>query len=237
MKKDNYKKRNRVLLYSGGMDSWLISKIWNPDVKLYVNLHTRYSNEELKRLPKDVKIVDLDLSAWERKDAIIPLRNVYLIGIATNFGDEICLGATAGDRVLDKSIKFGELYSNLLTYLYQEQHWTKKREIKINLDFKELTKTQLLKTYLAQGGDIKTAFKESFSCYNPTNGCECWSCKPCFRKFVAFALNGYKFTNDIKTKAISYIKSEILPAIKSGTYGRKAEEEEILQVLKMFNEI
>lgn len=32
MQKSSYEKK--VLLYSGGMDSWLIDKIWKPDVKL-----------------------------------------------------------------------------------------------------------------------------------------------------------------------------------------------------------
>ena len=74
---------NKVLLYSGGMDSWLIDKIWKPDVKLYVDMNTKYSQEEIKRLPSDVIIDKLDLSKWEREDKIIPLRNMYLIGIAS----------------------------------------------------------------------------------------------------------------------------------------------------------
>ena len=82
-------------------------------------MNTRYSKEEMKRLPDDTIIERLDLSKWEREDKIIPLRNMYLIGIATNYGDEICLGATAGDRVLDKSPVFAVLYEDLLGYLYQ----------------------------------------------------------------------------------------------------------------------
>ena len=122
MRNDTYNKK--VLLYSGGMDSWLIDKLWKPDIRLYVDMNTRYSKEEMKRLPDDTIIERLDLSKWEREDKIIPLRNMYLIGIATNYGDEICLGATAGDRVLDKSPVFAELYEDLLGYLYQKQHWT-----------------------------------------------------------------------------------------------------------------
>ena len=117
MRNDTYNKK--VLLYSGGMDSWLIDKLWKPDIRLYVDMNTRYSKEEMKRLPDDTIIERLDLSKWEREDKIIPLRNMYLIGIATNYGDEICLGATAGDRVLDKSPVFAELYEDLLGYLYQ----------------------------------------------------------------------------------------------------------------------
>lgn len=232
MQNNTYNKK--VLLYSGGMDSWLIDKLWKPDIRLYVDMNTRYSKEEIARLPDDVVVEKLDLSKWEREDKIIPLRNMYLIGIATNYGNEVCLGATAGDRVLDKSPMFAELYEDLLGYLYQEQHWTEKRMIRINLDFKPYTKTELLRQYIAQGGSISDALNSSFSCYAPVDGHECWHCKPCFRKFIAFALNGYPFSKDIVTRNISYIKNEILPQIENGSYGRKQEELEILQVLELY---
>ncbi|MCS3283396.1 7-cyano-7-deazaguanine synthase [Bacteroides salyersiae] len=232
MQKSSYEKK--VLLYSGGMDSWLIDKIWKPDVKLYVDMGTKYSQEEIKRLPADVVVEKLDLSKWEREDKIIPLRNMYLIGIATNYGNEICLGATAGDRVLDKSPIFADMYEQLLNYLYRKQHWTEERKIRINLDFKKYTKAQLVWIYKEQGGNIENAFASSFSCYSPEDGKECWKCKPCFRKFIAFALNGYPFTEDIIDRNVAYIKKEILPLIESGIYGRKQEEDEIMKVLTIY---
>ena len=232
MQNNTYNKK--VLLYSGGMDSWLIDKLWKSDIRLYIDMNTRYSKEEMKRLPDDIVIEKLDLSKWEREDKIIPLRNMYLIGIATNYGDEICLGATAGDRVLDKSPVFAELYEELLGYLYQKQHWTEKRTIRINLDYKAYTKTELLKQYIIQGGSINEAFSSSFSCYAPVDGHECWNCKPCLRKFIAFALNGYPFPREVIDMNISYIKREILPLIESGEYGRKREEEEIRQILTLY---
>ena len=113
----------KILLYSGGMDSWLIDKIWKPDMKVYVNMHTRYSETEIKKLSSDVKIVDFPLGQWERDDAIIPLRNLYLIMIICNITNdediEICIGATAGDRVLDKSLQFRDKCEDILNYLYQ----------------------------------------------------------------------------------------------------------------------
>lgn len=232
MQKSSYEKK--VLLYSGGMDSWLIDKIWKPDVKLYVDMGTKYSQEEIKRLPADVVVEKLDLSKWEREDKIIPLRNMFLIGIATNYGNEICLGATAGDRVLDKSPIFADMYEQLLNYLYRKQHWTEERKIRINLDFKKYTKAQLVWIYKEQGGNIENAFASSFSCYSPEDGKECWKCKPCFRKFIAFALNGYPFTEDIIDRNVAYIKKEILPLIESGIYGRKQEEDEIMKVLTIY---
>ena len=222
----------KVLLYSGGMDSWLISKIWNPDVLLYVDMCTKYSKAEIERLPKDVIIEKLDLSKWERPDGIIPLRNLYLIMIATNYGDEICLGATAGDRVLDKSFEFAEKASDLLSFLYSKQHWTEGRNIKINLDFKNLTKKELLIKYLNQGGSLAEAANSSFSCYEPTlDGSECWQCKPCFRKYVAFKILGHDFGARVDRIAKEYMRVYIIPQIQKGTYGRGREEEnDILEV-------
>lgn len=231
----------KILLYSGGSDSWLISKLWKPDIKVYIDMKTRYSEEEIKKLDEDVKIIEFPLGKYERDDAIIPLRNLYLpMVICNEFPDDdldICLGATAGDRVLDKSYIFADSASALLTYLYSPQHWIPGgRRIHVNIDYKKYTKTELLKMFIEDGGDINEAFKSSFSCYNPDNGKECWHCKPCFRKFVSFALNGMKFDSNIVNTVINYIKSEILPDIESGKYGRKKEEIEIMKVLKLYED-
>jgi 7-cyano-7-deazaguanine synthase len=224
---------SKVLLYSGGMDSWLISKIINPDVKLYVNLHSRYSQAEISRLGADVVVEDLDLSKWEREDSIIPLRNLYLCAVASNYGNEIYLGATQGDRVLDKSFKFADLATAMLSFLYKKQHWTEERHVTVNVDFKRYTKSQLLALYLDNSGTIKEAFDNSFSCYSPVNGEECWECKACLRKWVAFANNGYFHT----CQAPFVIKKEILPLIEKGVYDRKAEVFEIVKSINDFNNL
>lgn len=224
----------KVLLYSGGMDSWLISKIWNPDIKLYIDINSSYSKEEIKRLPKDVVLENLDLSKWEREDKIIPLRNLFFAMIGSFYGDEICLGATAGDRVLDKSPEFAKMSSQLLSFLYSKQHWTDERSIRINVDFKNNSKTMLVKKYKENGGDLDEAFNESFSCYCPDDkGNECWNCKPCFRKWVAFKNNGYNCPKEFEDKVVYYIEKEILPLIVSGNYGRAQEEQEILNALDL----
>lgn len=233
----------KVLLYSGGMDSWLISQLWKPDLKIYVDMHTKYSEIEKQKIKSnnpDVIIIDFPLGMWERTDAIIPLRNLYLVMIACNMTGsedvEICLGATAGDRVLDKSEGFKERAKDLLNYLYSPQHWIPQgKKVNINIDFKKMTKTQLLREYVKKGGEIEKAFNNSFSCYAPIGGKECWSCKPCFRKFISFALNGKEFDEVSRERVIKYIKREILPQIEKGIYGRAAEEREIMEVLKRYD--
>lgn len=234
----------KVLLYSGGMDSWLISKIWNPDLCVYVDMHTRYSEQEISNIKvnsPEVKIIDFPLGQWERDNKIIPLRNLYLVMVICNITEdedvEICLGATAGDRVLDKSKDFVDKANDILNYLYQPQWWIPEgKKVKININFKDFSKQELLKQYLDKGGSLEEAFNASFSCYEPDEeGHECWHCKPCFRKFVAFESLGYKFSEEVLKKVIPYIQEEIVPQILEGNYGRgEKEEQNILDVVKKY---
>lgn len=236
----------KILLYSGGMDSWLIDKLWKPDRRIYINMHTRYSEQEIKSIKQrrnDVEIIDFPLGQWERNDKIIPLRNLYLPMVICNLTDDedvdICIGATAGDRVLDKSKDFVAKANDLLNYLYQPQWWIPNgKKVNINIDFKDCTKEDLLKKYIEQGGNLETAFTESFSCYEPDDlGNVCFSCKPCFRKFVAFESLGYKFPENVLIKVIPYINKEIIPQIQNGTYGRGEKEEAlILNVVNKYKE-
>lgn len=243
MKEGEFMKK--VLLYSGGMDSWLMSKLWKPDIKLYVDMKTRYSANEIERISKDpeVKIVEFPLGQWERDDAIIPLRNLYLAMVACNVTGsediEILIGATNGDRVLDKSPEFVDKATDLLSYLYSPQHWIPEgKKVRVSIDFKKYTKTDLLKMYKEQGGDLDEAFHHSFSCYNPIDDHECWHCKPCFRKFVSFAEVGYDFPEDIARTCTRYIKDEILPDIEAGTYGRgEKEESDIVDIYNRYKHL
>lgn len=235
----------KVLLYSGGMDSWLMSKLWEPDIKLYVDMKTRYSENELARIRKepDVQVVEFPLGQWEREDAIIPLRNLYLAMVACNVTGsedvEILIGATAGDRVLDKSPEFVNKATDLLSYLYTPQHWIPEgKKVKVCIDYKQYTKTDLLKMFKKQGGDLEEAFTRSFSCYNPVDGHECWHCKPCFRKFTAFSEAGYEFSDEVARTVCSYIKTDILPDIEAGTYGRgEKEEHDIVDVYNKYKHL
>lgn len=235
----------KVLLYSGGMDSWLMSKLWKPDIKLYVDMKTRYSENELARIRKepDVQVVEFPLGQWEHEDAIIPLRNLYLAMVACNVTGsedvEILIGATAGDRVLDKSPAFVAKATDLLSYLYTPQHWIPEgKKVRVCIDYKQYTKTDLLKMFKEQGGDLEEAFTRSFSCYNPVDGHECWHCKPCFRKFTAFSEAGYEFSDDVARTVCSYIKTDILPDIEAGTYGRgEKEEHDIVDVYNKYKHL
>ena len=74
----------RVLLYSGGWDSFCASKIYPDAKKIYVNLHTPYSEIEMKNLPEDVEIQDINLQKYALSDGVhICQRNAILALIAS----------------------------------------------------------------------------------------------------------------------------------------------------------
>jgi 7-cyano-7-deazaguanine synthase len=217
----------KVLLYSGGMDSWIINKLLNPDVKLYIDIKGSYNAFERAKLPADVVVETLDLHKFERKDKIVPLRNLFFISLASLYGTEIYLGATAGDRVLDKSPVFAQMAEELLSYLWREQHWTYGRPIYVHLPFKTYTKTELLKEYIARGFDLEEAYYQSFSCYSPDEqGHPCWQCKACVRKYIAFYAVGFPIPPEHEEIALHFISQN--PAMFAG---RGDEEVQILKIL------
>lgn len=184
----------KVLLYSGGLDSWLISKLWKPDIKLFIDTNSLGSKSEIKKLDKDVVIEKLDISRFEipERNYILPLRNLYFCMLAMNYGNIICLGATASSTNLDKNQTFCNLSSELLTYL-SPQVYIEHKNIEIVIPFKNYTKTQLLGMYKESGGDLDLAFNSTCSCYNPKeDGSACYECSSCLKKLKAFRENGYK---------------------------------------------
>lgn len=208
----------KVLLYSGGLDSWLISKLWKPDVKLYVNIGGAYNKEEMKRLPNDVKIIDFkQLGKFELPNKFVPQRNMYLLMLASHYGDEICLGATAGDwGNKDKTPEFLTMAENVINYLWSDKK-VKQKKI-ICKDFVYIPKSKLLETYLENGCLIDEVKESTFSCYTPVHNKECFACYPCFRKFALLYANGAQYTYEERKKMWEYVKRQIIPTADEGGY-------------------
>ena len=125
----------KVLLYSGGTDSWLIEKLWKPDVKIYVNIHGFYSDTEVSKLPPDVEVVDFPfLGTTEELDTnFVPLRNLYFLMIASNYGNHICYGATRSDRgSKDKCEEFVDMTQQLFDYCLTGNSYTKEKQKKFS---------------------------------------------------------------------------------------------------------
>lgn len=211
----------KVLLYSGGTDSWLISKIWKPDVLLYVDMVTRYSPEEIIHISdtlsdedsKKLNFALLSLGEFEdKKTAFIPARNMYLLLLACNYGDEICLGSLKDDEggVADMGIDFLTEAERLLNRLYSKQAFYEGKKIRIETEFVNYTKDALLGLYLEGGGDINKFKKETFSCYTPNESKECLGCKACFRKFVACYKYGAEYSEEELLCMYDYIEKNVV---------------------------
>ena len=206
----------KVLLYSGGMDSWLIDKLIKPDILLFVRVHTANNELEYKRLQylqkmnlidkERLVVVDYDLSAYERpqQNYFLPLRNLHFVTIASHYGDEIYLGATGSSTHFDKNDTFAHKAEDVISYLLSE---TKEGPIQIKLPFKYTTKTELLKMFIDKGGNIEEAYNFTVSCYNPVNNKPCMSCTSCMSKFAAFYNNGYEFDDETINKFITYVEN------------------------------
>ena len=88
-----------VLLFSGGMDSVIFDHLLQPDILLYLPTGSKYEDIETKKLldlskkgyidgSKLVMLPDvLNLSLFERDDAIVPNRNAFLLLFASLYGE------------------------------------------------------------------------------------------------------------------------------------------------------
>jgi 7-cyano-7-deazaguanine synthase in queuosine biosynthesis len=227
----------KVLLYSGGLDSWLISKLWQPDVCLYVNTGTDYGREELKRLPSNVIIVEFPLAQFEWKDntRTIPMRNMFLSMIGAMYGNLICLGSLVGDNAVDKTPEFMSKANVIFEHLWQPYKTYEGKKVELVMPFKSYTKTDLLKTYLQQGGRIEDAFNESFSCFSPIKTSKeksCYNCQPCIRKAIAFLNCGWQYDFKHKLKIKTFIETNFLPKMNNSVWHGK-EDLDIRRALKL----
>lgn len=185
----------RVVLYSGGLDSYLISRLWENDVKLFVDIHSLGNKGELKKLGDDVVIEYLtDIGKFELPESeyLLPLRNLYFVMLAARHGTTICLGATKSSKNIDKNYEFCDLASKILSYL-SPQLYGFYHEIKVVIPFKEYSKKEILQMYLDNGGTLEDAFNSTSSCYNPNaDGSACRECSSCKKRIEAFKELGYE---------------------------------------------
>lgn len=182
-----------VLLFSGGLDSYLVQRLYKPDVLLYCACNHQYQRRELKAI-KELGIKQfvhfdetLDLAQWERRDAIIPLRNLLFSAVASRYGDIVWLGALSDEINWDKSKNFMALAGLVMTECYRESYWSDGREIYVESPVKHLTKAQLIRK-AREAGIQPEEWSKTVSCY--TKDGFCGECSSCFKRWVAHTLNG-----------------------------------------------
>jgi len=231
----------KCLLYSSGLDSYIISKLENFDFLLYIDIGSKYAKSELAYIKKqgiNVVVDDrLDLSDAEMTNSYVPLRNLFFIMIATLHGaSDICVGVLNGDRAQDKDLNFKKLTEDVINYQLEPQWWHPGSTININMKYKKYTKKQLIDLYIEKGFSINDLAEKSFSCYHPVNGKHCGKCKPCVRKWLA--LLPYKDVSYIYDSNIKdYFIKDVLPDIQEriGTkFSRGLEDEEAIEIYEKY---
>lgn len=186
-----------LLLFSGGLDSYIAWEYLNRPKTLYVALGHRYQDLELERvrelIPDTVVDDRLHLGDLEEEDAHIPLRNAFLALVGSLYDDEVALVVQKGEMdVPDRSPEFFHRMTRLLATLKAP------RGVRFFTPFWNWTKTQMVQWYLEAGHDPARLLRTR-SCYTPTaTGRPCGHCAACFRRWVALTNNGLQeeYEND-----------------------------------------
>jgi len=226
----------KVILFSGGLDSFIGWHYLGKPRAVYVDLNSRYSHKERTTVEKLAKlcsmelIIDktLDIRPWEEPNANIQMRNMFLLMIGTYYGNEVYLIVQQGEMSIpDRTKQFFLNAQQLVNYLWED----KKRPIKFDSPFWYMTKADMVKWYLDQGLDPEN-LKRTVSCYS-SEGKQCGQCSSCFRRWIAFEYNNIheEYDNDItKYKKIpEYVKN-----MKAGKYDMKRTSQ-TKEVLKKYN--
>lgn len=183
----------KVLLSSGGMDSWLLAH--EPElagaVHVFVDIGQKYVDKEMRaamllanELGATFEYVDgPDLAQYEHSTGIIPFRNAQMLLLAGLYGEEIYFGVIADEINSDKSPEFVAAIQETMNISHRAQYWTHGKNYKILTPFREHTKSDLVRRYLANGGSLDKLLT-SVSCYDAGEH-HCGRCASCFKRWVA----------------------------------------------------
>lgn len=201
----------KVLMYSGGWDSFCAAKIHPDAKKIYVNLHTPYSEVEIKHLPPDVEVLDLNLQKFVLLNGFhIPQRNAILalLGVASvmkeaeidkDYKITVYLCGVKEDKTApDKNPEYFRKLSDLASSFTSQKIQGKTINWKINVEgFFEDDKISLWK----KAG--KPDMRNVISCHTGDN---CGKCLDCKRRLLylnylypdEFKIDKQAFINELK---------------------------------------
>lgn len=202
-----------VALYSGGVDSYCMSYLVQPDVLLQVNMGGKYGDAEAARLRPPASftgtVIPLDCKViGEFEDpvtSIVPGRNAFLALLGAQFGSTLLLASVYEEAHVggaDKDEGWCQAMAGLFDHMFQPQRWLPQgRTVRIKLPVHHLTKAQVVGLTLAAGHEPTSLASNTFSCYspvrhrmprhgNPGPWRECGQCGACARKWAAFAVWG-----------------------------------------------
>ena len=222
-------KEKTVQLFSGGFDSVLQEWMLKPDVLLYVDMKTSYSERELEaldRLPdryrKRLIIKELPLGEYERENKYLPYRNLLLGTIAMEYGQHVYFGFNRTDDAPDKDKVFITRVTHLFEHLNKnclgDMGWPTDN-FSFSAPFKQYTKTDMVRLCLDHGMPV-SLIQSIRSCYDGHSQNGCGECAVCLNKAVALINNGIfredlfdsPITVEVLEQRLEYVKGNYYPA-------------------------
>lgn len=187
---------SKVLLSSGGMDSFLLAM--EPElsgaVHVFVDIGQKYVSKELRAAEyvancaqaEFVVVRAAEIAQFEDKSGIIPFRNAELILCAAQYGQNIYLGVIGDEINSDKSPEFLNIMQEVLNISYRPQYWTEGKHFKIKTPFMHTSKTELVRRYIERGG-LMHSLLTTVSCYDGGTQ-HCGRCASCFKRWIALTV-------------------------------------------------
>jgi 7-cyano-7-deazaguanine synthase in queuosine biosynthesis len=185
-----------ILLFSGGLDSYIAWHYLKRPRTLYCDLGHRYNYVEKEVVRNLIVTTHIDgrieLGDMEKEDAEIPLRNAFLLMVASYYDHEIAIVCQKGEQdIPDRTPQFLESICGLMSTLHG-------RSVRIINPFSEMTKVDMVDWYKSERLPVEMLYR-TWSCYRPrdpdmyeafADDLHCGACSACFRRWVAFACNG-----------------------------------------------
>jgi 7-cyano-7-deazaguanine synthase len=178
-----------AVLFSCGIDS-LASALLLPHASLiYFKANFAHTREDLVSIQSISQILErkiiiddsLNLQKFETKDfASIFCRNLLFVTIASNYADNLYLGAIKGDRSPDKNPDAFEIMSKTLSNLGG-------KKVCVKSLLWNFTKTETVNLILKNPNGYNLLLN-SRSCYS-SSSIHCGRCGACFRRWVALVNN------------------------------------------------
>lgn len=223
-----------VLMFSAGLDSFILKSTWGFDDKdcLFVDMGTRENARELEIVRRNfpgVRTTKVSLAQFELPNKIIPWRNCILAIVGAQFAKDIFFAFTLGDTTKDKDWVFKAQMEAVLNYFALDERKVRvPGPFGIHMPFKNYTKTELVKMYLARGHDPDELLFRSASCYRGREK-QCGRCRSCLRKFVALINNGIVPPESVfESWPGNFLEEHLKECEKKN---RKGETEEVRQCL------
>lgn len=182
-----------ALLYSGGLDSYCVNKLYQPDTLVVVDPGTKEAAKErqlINRTVDDCKYVDMSfLAQFEQDDKVIPFRNSFFVLAAAQFDNNVFLGATRGDGITpDTTREWAAATETLLNFFGEpEERYT------VSLPVRHMSKAELVAECDRQGVTYEQILEETKTCHYGSVEQGCGDCFDCLVRFVAFA--GHEFVS------------------------------------------